>query len=128
MTDMKDIQQLPRDVYLKIIGFMCCDVDTRIILGIVHKLRIPLGLKERLGALAKPEPDQSGTTLLKLGYNKVSARHKMVLYYRQFDGFHEVGVLIAGIDEIHGSFTTCMRCDCDNMQNTCCFEEPFSYT
>ena len=47
-------KELPRDVYLKIVGNLCCDMDSRIRLGLVRKLHVPDELKERLQGLARP--------------------------------------------------------------------------
>ena len=106
--------ELPRDVFLKIIGIACCDIDTRIRLGFVGKLRIPKEFQERMCALAKPIQcsQDTTTTLLKLGYDTLITtpfKHKIVMFYRT-NVIQDFGTLIYNIETNTGKqYTTCVR-------------------
>ena len=106
--------ELPRDVFLKIIGIACCDIDTRIRLGFVGKLRIPKDFEERMRALAQPMQcsENTTTTLLRLGYNAsitTQFKHKIVFFYRN-NVIQDFGTLIYNIETDTGrQYTTCAR-------------------
>lgn len=107
-------EQLPRELYLKIVGTLCCDMDTRIRLGIRRKLRIPEGLQRRLEELAKPMKSLHGTgaTFLNLGpqSNTVERLTKIRVFYKTIAGLHDVGVLTQSVDHTGIHVTTCDRC------------------
>ena len=92
---------LPRDVFLKIVGILCCDMDMRIRFGLVRKLKITNELGERLRALVKPQKGMdSFTTVVQLGYNASITnihKHKIIMYYKDLqslNGTQNFGVLV----------------------------------
>ena len=134
MSDLIELikKELPRDIYLKIIGTLCCDIDMRIRLGLVNKLRIPKKLAERLNALTKPRklPDNQ-TIFIELGCdgsitNNI-VRHKVVQYYRDSrycNGIQHWGVITHRKLETGQYVTDCMM---SLSNDPCCFELLLSY-
>lgn len=106
-------------------------MDTRIRLGLVHKLQVPAGLEERLGALAKPtqSSQSSHDTLLNLGcaLTNDGMMHKVVLYYRDFracNGIQDWGVITRRVLESGQCMIDSVKC---TIHNPCCFEPTESF-
>ena len=123
--------ELPRDVFLKIIGIACCDIDTRIRLGIVGKLRIPKDFEERMRALAKPKQG-ANSIIIQLGYDASIAsiyKHKVVMFYntdcKQITGFQNFGILTQYMDIDTGILVN--RCVRGNANDPYGFDPPFSF-
>ena len=113
---------LPRDVYLRVVGKMCEDMDARIALGFVGKLRVPAGLQERLRRLAVPVFNGI-VALLKIGPTE-NGRSKVVIFYKRQLHCHYYGVLTQSADEAGLGVTTCASCASNDPRE---FELPFSY-
>ena len=116
---------LPRDVYLKIIGLL--GMEWRIMLGLVRKIRVPEGLEGRL-RLARPV--RSGlATLLRLGYDAsiadTHAQHKVMMFYREYDGHTDVGVLTQKTSESDGRYIT--EYTASVLDDPCKFKSPIYY-
>ncbi len=48
------VSELPRDLRLHIAKLVICDMDTRIKLGIIGRLKVPKSLQEKLSSLSLP--------------------------------------------------------------------------
>ena len=74
-------ETLPRDVFLKIIGYF--DMETRIRFGLVRKLRVPGDVRQRLVNIAQPTNIQGyiqGSSFVWLGPNSQTWRSETSLF------------------------------------------------
>ena len=74
--------QLPRDLVLKIVKQL--DIDTRIKLGIVVKMRVPENIKNNLTKVLSPPHDESDIyTTRSVGTNKRYGFFKYAIFYNK---------------------------------------------